>query len=203
PVAAPFAAYPPDISAVQQLGQQVQQAVEMQSSRLDDVQQAVGAQQQFTYEQLMTLHQKQQEQQQQQMAFNDKLMAELQDQRKHQQLLVEQLMAQKQVAEAHERGLHMVAESSVKHEQQLEEMRRRTSARWHAFSAPPSEATPGVGVPPPSVQVVYGFHEVTKAPTFNGSTKVEIRTFMDQYEAYSREIASANAQRPGGAKIHQ
>ncbi|KAH9135420.1 hypothetical protein LEN26_006421 [Aphanomyces euteiches] len=182
-VAPPFAAYPPDITSVQQLGQQVQQAVEAQSTRLDSVQQAVGAQQEYTYEQLMALHQKQQEQYAQQMQMNDRLVAQLADQRNHQQTLVEQLMAQKKVTEAHEQGLHMAAEFSVKHAQQLEEMRRRTSARWHAFSAAPPE--------------------VPKAPTFNGSTKVQMRRFMDQYEAYSREISLANAQRPGGAQIHQ
>ncbi|CAK4919549.1 unnamed protein product, partial [Aphanomyces euteiches] len=101
-VAPPFAAYPPDITSVQQLGQQVQQAVEAQSTRLDSVQQVVGAQQEYTYEQLMALHQKQQEQYAQQMQMNDRLVAQLADQRNHQQTLVEQLMAQNKVTEAHE-----------------------------------------------------------------------------------------------------
>ncbi|RLO08650.1 hypothetical protein DYB28_003939 [Aphanomyces astaci] len=51
--------------------------------------------------------------------------------------------------------------------------------------------------------MVYGFQEVPKAPTFNGSTKVQKRRFMDQYEAYIREIRLANAQRPGGQQVYQ
>ncbi|ETV71525.1 hypothetical protein H257_13188 [Aphanomyces astaci] len=73
---APYAHYPPDI-AVQQLRQQMGQAVDAQSSRLDTVQQAVGAQSQQTYEQLMVLHQQQQLQANAQMELNQKLMAEL------------------------------------------------------------------------------------------------------------------------------
>ena len=38
---------------------------------------------------------------------------------------------------------------------------------------------------------------------FSGSTKVQKRKFMDQYEAYRREIALANASRSGGTQIHQ
>ncbi|RHZ39132.1 hypothetical protein DYB31_016082, partial [Aphanomyces astaci] len=51
--------------------------------------------------------------------------------------------------------------------------------------------------------MVYGFQEVSKGPTFNGSTKVQKRRFMDQYEAYMREILLANAQRPGGQQVYQ
>ncbi|KAF0717914.1 Aste57867_2016 [Aphanomyces stellatus] len=61
------------------------------------------------------------------------------------------------------------------------------------------------GDPPAAaaVQVVYGFQEVPKAPSFNGSTKVQMRRFMDQYEPYAREVNHANAQRPGGAQIQR
>ncbi|RQM22269.1 hypothetical protein B5M09_010986 [Aphanomyces astaci] len=52
-------------------------AVDAQSSRLDTVQQAVGAQSQQKYEQLMVLHQQQQLQANAQMELNQKLMAEL------------------------------------------------------------------------------------------------------------------------------
>ncbi|ETV63889.1 hypothetical protein H257_19180 [Aphanomyces astaci] len=56
----PFAAYPPEIAAVQRLGQhlgnQVQAAVHEQSARLDDAQNAVGAQTRHTYEQMVHLH---------------------------------------------------------------------------------------------------------------------------------------------------
>ncbi|RHY18106.1 hypothetical protein DYB32_010435, partial [Aphanomyces invadans] len=51
--------------------------------------------------------------------------------------------------------------------------------------------------------MIYEFQEVPTAPTFNGSTKVQKRRFMDQYEAYRREIHLANTQRPGGQQIIQ
>ena len=35
----------------------------------------------------------------------------------------------------------------------------------------------------------------------SGSTKVQKRKFTDQYEAYTREISVANAQKPGAAQI--
>ncbi|CAK4640565.1 unnamed protein product, partial [Aphanomyces euteiches] len=186
-VAPPFAAYPPDITSVQQLGQQVQQAVEAQSTRLDSVQQAVGAQQEYTYEQLMALHQKQQEQYAQQMQMNDRLVAQLADQRNHQQTLVEQLMAQKKVTEAHEQAAGRDAPKN-----------KRSMACIFSSATRTANARRSTGGPSR-----YGFQEVPKAPTFNGSTKVQMRRFMDQYEAYSREISLANAQRPGGAQIHQ
>ncbi|RHX99056.1 hypothetical protein DYB36_013342, partial [Aphanomyces astaci] len=88
--AAPYAHYPPDI-AVQQLHQQMGQAVDAQSSRLDTVQQAVGAQSQPTYEQLMELHQHQQLQANAQMELNQKRMAELALQRDLQNQLMAQL----------------------------------------------------------------------------------------------------------------
>ncbi|CAK4670190.1 unnamed protein product, partial [Aphanomyces euteiches] len=186
-VAPPFAAYPPDITSVQQLGQQVQQAVEAQSTRLDSVQQVVGAQQEYTYEQLMALHQKQQEQYAQQMQMNDRLVAQLADQRNHQQTLVEQLMAQNKVTEAHEQAAGRDAPKN-----------KRSMACIFSSATRTANARQCTGGPSR-----YGFQEVPKAPTFNGSTKVQMRRFMDQYEAYSREISLANAQRPGGAQIHQ
>ncbi|RHY54925.1 hypothetical protein DYB30_013223, partial [Aphanomyces astaci] len=84
-------------------------------------------------------------------------------------------------------------------------MRRRTSARWHAFSATPvpAVAAPTTAPAVAGVQVVYGYQEVSKSPSFNGSTKVQMRKFMDQYEAYAREVNIANAQRPGGAQIQR
>ncbi|ETV69459.1 hypothetical protein H257_14829 [Aphanomyces astaci] len=122
--ALPFAAYPPEIVTVQRLGQhlgnQVQAAVHEQSARLDDK---------------VHLHHQQQLHSQQKMEMNNRLMAELEDQRRRQEVLVEQLNAQKKQTKAHEQGLHQAAAASVKHGEQLEEMRRRTSARWHAFSA--------------------------------------------------------------------
>ncbi|ETV85513.1 hypothetical protein H257_03235 [Aphanomyces astaci] len=58
--AMPFAAYPPEIAAVlrleQHVGNQVQAGVHEQCARLDDVQNAVGAQTRHTYEQMVHLH---------------------------------------------------------------------------------------------------------------------------------------------------
>ncbi|RLN99804.1 hypothetical protein DYB28_001535, partial [Aphanomyces astaci] len=199
--AAPYAHYPPDM-AVQQLRQQMGQAVDAQSSRLDTVQQAVGAQSQQTYEQLLVLHQQQQLQANAQMELNQKLMAELALQRDLQNQLMAQLESQRRTTEHHDQGLQAAAASSVMQAEALEDMRRRTSARWHAFMAAP----PPLSVQVPAslgVQMVYGFQEVPKAPTFNGSTKVQKRRFMDQYEAYMREIRLANAQRPGGQQVYQ
>ncbi|ETV89919.1 hypothetical protein H310_15240 [Aphanomyces invadans] len=178
PVAAtPYAAYPPDL-AVQQLGQQVRHAGEQQALRLGSVQGAVGAQAQQTYEQLMALHQQQQVQAQAQMSMNQQLMAELAEQRQRQQELMDQLAAQIATAESHERGLRAAAASSVQQADAIDEMRRRTSARWHAFT---SAAAPAQQVcsNQPGIQMIYGFQEVPKAPTFNGSTKVQKRRFMD------------------------
>ncbi|KAF0683158.1 hypothetical protein As57867_024691, partial [Aphanomyces stellatus] len=207
--ALPFAAYPPELAAVQQLGEhlghQVQAAVHEQSARMDDVQNAVGAQTRHTYEQMVHLHHQQQLHSQQQMEMNNRLMAELEEQRRRQEILVQQLHVQKQQTEAHEHGLHQAAAASVKQGEQLEEMRRRTSARWHAFSAAPvlAAAAPPTTPAAAGVQIVYGFQEVPKAPSFNGNTKVQMRKFMDQYEAYAREVNIANHQRPGGAQIQR
>ncbi|ETW00404.1 hypothetical protein H310_07043 [Aphanomyces invadans] len=199
--APPFAQYPPDM-AVQQLRHQVGQAVDAQASRSDTVQQAVGAQGQRTYEQLMALHQQQQMQANAQMELNQRLMAELALQRDQQNQLMAQLEAQRRTTENHDQGLRAAATSSILQAEALEDMRRRTSARWHAFTATPAPQT--VQAPATvGVHIVYGFQEVPKAPTFNGSTKVQKRRFMDQYEAYMREIRLANAQRPGGQQIRQ
>ncbi|RHY36647.1 hypothetical protein DYB38_013742, partial [Aphanomyces astaci] len=199
--AAPYAHYPPDM-AVQQLRQQMGQAVDAQSSRLDTVQQAVGAQSQQTYEQLLVLHQQQQLQANAQMELNQKLMAELALQRDLQNQLMAQLESQRRTTEHHDQGLQAAAASSVMQAEALEDMRRRTSARWHVFTAAPPPLL--VQVPASlGVQMVYGFQEVPKAPTFNGSTKVQKRRFMDQYEAYMREIRLANAQRPSGQQVYQ
>ncbi|CAK5114738.1 unnamed protein product [Aphanomyces euteiches] len=62
-------------------------------------------------------------------------------------------------------------------------------------------AAPTIQVQPPPMQLAYGFQEVPKARTFNGSTKAKMKRFMDQYQAYRREIESANGQRPGGVQI--
>ncbi|RHY52352.1 hypothetical protein DYB30_010203, partial [Aphanomyces astaci] len=198
PMDIPVAAYPPDM-AVRHLGQQVRQAVDAQGARIDSVQQAVGAQTQQTYEQLMVLHQQQQVQAREQMEMNQRLMAELVDQRDRQQILMDQLSAQRATAEHHAQGLRAAAVASVQQSDALEEMRRRTSARWHAFTAAPAQVPAPAAAP--GIQLVYGFQEVPKAPAFNGSTKVQKRRFMDQYEAYRREIALANARRPGGQQI--
>ena len=198
----PYAAYPPDNAAVQQLGRQVQIVVEEQATRIAEVQDAVGAQGQQTYAQLVALHQQQQKQAQEQMALNEQLMQELRVQRERQEELMAQLQVQKTRTEAHERGLHAAAASSVYQANALEEMKRRTSARWTAFTAAPPVAAPAP-TPNQPVQMVYGFQEVPKAPSYNGSTKAEKRKFMDQYEAYCREISLANAARPGGQQIQQ
>ncbi|RLO12061.1 hypothetical protein DYB28_002319 [Aphanomyces astaci] len=183
--ALPYAAYPPEIAAVQRLGQylgnQVQAAVHEQSARLDDVQNAVGAHTRHTYEQMVHL--------QQQTEMNNRRMAELKEQRRRQEVLVEQLHAQKKQTEAHEQGLHQAA----------------AAARWHAFSATPvpAVAAPTTAPAVAGVQVAYGFQEVPKAPSFNGSTKVQMRKFMDKYEAYVGEVNIANAQHPDGAQIQR
>ncbi|ETV63890.1 hypothetical protein H257_19182 [Aphanomyces astaci] len=41
------------------------------------------------------------------------------------------------------------------------------------------------------------------AASFSGITKVQMRKFMDQYEAYAREVNIANAKRPVGAHIQR
>ncbi|RQM22576.1 hypothetical protein B5M09_007402 [Aphanomyces astaci] len=94
-----------------------------------------------------------------------------------------QLESQRRTTEHHDQGLRAAAASSVMQAEALEDMRCRTSARWHVFTAAP----PPLSVQVPAslgVQMVYGFQAVPKAPTFNGSTKVQKRRFMDQYEAY-------------------
>ncbi|RHY25219.1 hypothetical protein DYB32_008457 [Aphanomyces invadans] len=115
---------------------------------------------------------------------------------------MDQLAAQIATAESHERGLRAAAASSVQQADAIEEMRRRTSAQCHVFT---SAAAPAQQVcsNQPGIQMIYGFQEVPKAPTFNGSTKVQKRRFMDQYEAYRREIHLTNTQRPGGQQIIQ
>ncbi|KAF0684410.1 Aste57867_23605 [Aphanomyces stellatus] len=172
---------------------------------MDDVQNAVGAPTRHTYEQMVHLHHQQQLHSQQQMEMNNRLMAELEEQRRRQEILVQQLHVQKHQTEAHEHGLHQAAAASVKQGEQLEEMRRRTSARWHALSAAPvlAAAAPPTTPAAAGVQIVYGLQEMPKAPSFNGNTKVQMRKFMDQYEAYAREVNIANHQRPGGAQIQR
>ncbi|RHY15223.1 hypothetical protein DYB32_010778 [Aphanomyces invadans] len=137
-----------------------------------------------------------------QMELYQRLMAELALQRDQQNQLMAQLEAQRRTTENHVQGLRAAATSSILQAEALEDMRRRTSARWHAFTATPAPQT--VQAPATvGVHMVYGFQEVPKALTFNGSTKVQKRRFMDQYEAYMREIRLANAQRPGGQQIRQ
>ncbi|RLN99441.1 hypothetical protein DYB28_005996 [Aphanomyces astaci] len=135
------------------------------------------------------------------MEMNIRLMAELEELRRRQEGLVAQLHAQNKQTKAHEQGVA----ASDKHGEQLEVMRRRTSARWHAFSATPAPAVAALTTAPAvaGVQVVYGYQEVSKSPSFNGRTKVQMHKFMDQYEAYAREVNIANAQRPGGAQIQR
>ncbi|RLO09826.1 hypothetical protein DYB28_006295 [Aphanomyces astaci] len=150
----------------------------------------------------MVLHQHQQLQANAKMELNQKLMAELALQRDLQNQLMAQLESQRRTTEHHDQGLRAAAASSVMQAEALEDMRRRTSARWHVFTAAP----PPLSVQVPAslgIQMVYGFQEVPKAPTFNGSTKVQKRRFMDQYEAYIREIRLANAQRPSGQQVYQ
>ena len=143
PTPVPYAAYPPDLSAVHQLGQQVQQAVNAQSAMINQVQQAATAQTQVTYDQMLILHQQQQAEAKKQMELNELLMQELTTQRSQQQVLMDQLVEQKKIAEAHEKGLNAAAESSRIQAAAFEEMKRRTSARWNVFtSAPPPVAPP-------------------------------------------------------------
>ena len=40
--------------------------------------------------------------------------------------------------------------------------------------------------------VAIGFTEVPKAPKYNGTTKLAMRKFMDEYQAYTREVALLN-----------
>ncbi|RHY25083.1 hypothetical protein DYB32_008527 [Aphanomyces invadans] len=128
---------------------------------------------QRTYEQLMALHQQQQMQANAQMELNQRLMAELALQRDQQNQLMAQLEAQRRTTENHDQGLLASASSSILQAEALEDMRRRTSARWHAFTATPAPQT--VQTPATvGVHIVYGFQEVPKAPTFNGSTKLKM-----------------------------
>ena len=48
--------------------------------------------------------------------------------------------------------------------------------------------------------VAIGFTEVPKAPKYNGCTKLAMRKFMDEYQAYSREVQLLNMA-CGSAKI--
>ncbi|ETV75457.1 hypothetical protein H257_10298 [Aphanomyces astaci] len=117
--ALPYAAYLPEIAAVQRLGQhlgnQVQAAVHEQSARLDDVQNA------------------------QQMEMNNRLMAELEDKKS--------------------------SSSSCTHRRSRLSLTSKVCTKL-----PPSPTTaPAVA----GVQVICGFQEVPKAPTFNGSTKIQ------------------------------
>ena len=50
-------------------------------------------------------------------------------------------------------------------------------------------------------ETLVSFQDIPKAPTFSGSTAVQKRKFMDQYEVYMREVALANAQRVGSTQI--
>ncbi|RHY20593.1 hypothetical protein DYB32_010002 [Aphanomyces invadans] len=136
------------------------------------------------------------------MSMNQQLMAELAEQRQRQQELMDQLAAQIATAQSHKRGLRAAAASSVQQADAIDEMHRRTSARWHAFT---SAAAPAQQVcsNQHGTQMIYGFQEVPKAPTFKGSTKVQKRRFMDQYEAYRRQIHLANTQRPGEQQVIQ
>ncbi|ETV72205.1 hypothetical protein H257_12680 [Aphanomyces astaci] len=107
-----------------------------------------------------------------------------QTQQTYEQLMVlhqqQQLTAQRATSEHHAQGLRAAAVASVQHSDAFEEM--------PAYQCP-----------------MTCFHRdpVPKAPAFNGSTKVQKRRLMDQYESYRREIALANAQRPGGQQIMQ
>ncbi|ETW05302.1 hypothetical protein H310_04255 [Aphanomyces invadans] len=126
-------------------------------------------------------------------------MAELALQRDQQNQLMAQLEVQRRTTENHDQGLRAAAASSILQAEALEDMRRRTSARWHAFTATPAPQT--VQAPATvGVHLVYGFQEVPKAPTFNGSTKVQKRRFMDQYEAYIH--AYQRLYRPAGGGTH-
>ncbi|RHY87322.1 hypothetical protein DYB31_015323, partial [Aphanomyces astaci] len=100
-----------------------------------------------------------------------RLMAELEELRRRQEGLVAQLHAQNKQTKAHEQGVA----ASDKHGEQLEVMRRRTSVRWHVFSATPvpAVAAPTTAPAVAGVQVVYGYQEVSKSPSFNGRTKVQ------------------------------
>ena len=40
--------------------------------------------------------------------------------------------------------------------------------------------------------MAIGFHEIPKAPKYNGCTKLEMRKFMDEYEQYRREVTLLN-----------
>ncbi|CAK4770906.1 unnamed protein product, partial [Aphanomyces euteiches] len=187
----------------------VQNVVGAQASQIHNVQQAVGQQQQFTYEQLMALAQQQQQQYQDQMAMNMNLMHELEEQKEQQKRLVSELNKQASTTRVNARDIKTAAYWLKRNQEQIDEVRRRASLRWQAFatshaSSPEpvnTPAAPTIQVQPPPMQLVYGFQEVPKAPTFNGSTKAQMKRFMDQYQAYRREIEIANGQRPGGVQI--
>ncbi|RQM29190.1 hypothetical protein B5M09_011848 [Aphanomyces astaci] len=103
------------------------------------------------------------------METNNRLMVVYDEQCRRQN--VEQLHVKNKQTRSHEQGLHQATTASIKHGEQLEEMQPPTTV--------PADA---------GVQVVYGFQEVPKAPSFNGSTKVQMRKFLDQYETYASEV---------------
>ncbi|RHY20402.1 hypothetical protein DYB32_010033 [Aphanomyces invadans] len=117
------------------------------------------------------------------MELNQRLMAELALQRDQQNQLMAQLEAQHRTTENHDQGLRAAAASSIVQAEALEDMRRRTSARWHAFTATPAPQT--VQAPATvGVHMVYEFQEVPKAPTFNGSTKQLYRPAGGERKAF-------------------
>ncbi|ETV71526.1 hypothetical protein H257_13189 [Aphanomyces astaci] len=88
------------------------------------------------------------------MEMNQQLMAAEAHQRDHQQILIEQLTAQRATSEHHQ-GLRAAAVASVQHSDALEEMRRRSSTRWHAFTVTPVQ--PPALAAATGVELVYGF----------------------------------------------
>ncbi|ETV69662.1 hypothetical protein H257_14686 [Aphanomyces astaci] len=108
------------------------------------------------------------------METNNRLMVVYDEQCRRQN--VEQLHVKNKQTRSHEQGLHQATTASIKHGEQLEEMQL------------PAVAAPTTVPADAGVQVVYGFQEVPKAPSFNGSTKVQMRKFLDQYETYASEV---------------
>jgi hypothetical protein len=109
------------------------------------------------------------------------------------------LAKQSSTADFHDRVLKEAFAASIRQCQALEDMKRRTRARWHAFKySCTSTCARGCSwlCEPDGVWVSRG----PEAPMFSGSTKVQKSKFMDQYEAYAQETF-ANAQ-PGGTQIH-
>ncbi|RHZ16135.1 hypothetical protein DYB26_009756 [Aphanomyces astaci] len=179
PMDIPVAAYPPDM-AVRHLGQQVRQAVDAQGARIGSVQQAVGAQTQHTYEQLLVLHQQQQVQAREQMEMNQRLMDELVDQRDRLKILMDQLSAQRATAEHHAKdfGPQLWRPSS-------------SPTRWKKCA----------GVPVPD-----GMLSPLLRPKYRRQRQhSESNLFTDSKKSrrllHSTGIALANARRPGGQQI--